>query len=98
MRDHMPTIEVLYFTSENCSVCHVLKPKVEDLLTSEFTEFPLRTIDINSDVAFAAQYSVFTLPVLLILVDGKEQFRFVRSFSVMEVQEKLQRLHELIRS
>jgi hypothetical protein len=35
---------------------------------------------------------VFTLPVVIIKVDGREMYRFARSFSVYEVLEKLKRL------
>ncbi len=96
MSSDIPIVELYYFTGIDCSVCKVLKPKIENLLTTDFSKIPLRTIYIEEEAVLSAQFSVFTLPVLLILVDGKEQFRFVRSFSVLEVQEKLQRLVDLI--
>jgi hypothetical protein len=35
---------------------------------------------------------VFTLPVVIIKVDGREMARFARSFAVYEVLDKLKRL------
>jgi len=91
-----PAVEVCFFSGKDCTVCHALEPKVKDLLKEKFPPVSYRSIDIKEEVVLAAQYSVFTLPVLLILIDGKEQNRFVRSFSVSEVEEKLNRITDLI--
>lgn len=96
MSNDIPIVELNYFTGVDCSVCKVLKPKIEQLLANEFPVFSFRSIDIETETILAAQFSVFTIPVLLILVDGREHARFVRSFSVMEVHEKLQRLMKLL--
>jgi len=89
-------IEVLYFSGEHCSVCKALKPKLLPKIADLYPEVEVRIIDVVEEQEFAAQYLVFTLPVVLILVEGKEQFRFVRSFSVQEVLDKLERLKSLI--
>lgn len=94
--NNYPVVEVYYFTSAECSICPVLKPKVKALLTERFVDINFRSIDIKEEAVLAAQFSVFTIPVLLILVDGREQYRFVRNFSVNELEMKLSRLMELI--
>ena len=96
LKNDKPVVELYYFTGVDCSVCLVLKPKIESLLANQFPCVSLRSIDIKTEAVLASQFSVFTLPVLLILVDEREHARFVRSFSVIEVEGKLQRLLNLI--
>ncbi|WP_321997808.1 thioredoxin family protein [Draconibacterium orientale] len=49
-----------YFSTEACSVCKVLKPKVEEMVTTAFPKMQL--LYVKSDVLpeIAAQNSVFT--------------------------------------
>ena len=65
-------IELWYFTSQNCGICKVLKPKIKALIKSNFPSVKLRYIDIEEEMEKAGQNSVFTIPVVLIIVDGKE--------------------------
>ncbi len=91
-------IELLYFSGEHCSVCKVLKPKLLSSVTEQFPDIPFKIIDVEQQQELAAQHLVFTLPVVLIMVDGKEQYRFIRSFSVGEVLEKLNRLENIFKN
>lgn len=88
-------IELLFFSGEHCGVCQVLKPKLLDMVSSSFPEVTLQIINTNSQMEFAAQHLVFTVPVVIILVDKKESYRFARSFSVYEVTQKLERIIQL---
>jgi thioredoxin 1 len=96
MQEDVPEIKLLYFTSSSCSVCPVLKPKIKKLLDEKFPAVTFQSVDVNDYPAEAAQHSVFTLPVLLIMLDRREQYRFVRNFSTFEVEEKLNRIFELL--
>jgi len=89
-------IELLFFTGEHCGVCQALKPKLLRVLASNFPEVVLRVVDTKKEMEFAAQHLVFTLPVVIILVEDKAQYRFARSFSVYEVSEKLKRIIQLM--
>jgi thioredoxin len=88
-------IELLFFSGEDCGVCKVLKPKLLKEVSSNFPEVDIQVINTNSQMEFAAQHLVFTVPVVLILVDKKESYRFARSFSVYEVKQKLERIIQL---
>lgn len=89
-------IEVLYFSGAHCSVCMALKPKLLPQIEELYPKVAIKVIDVVKAQEFAAQHLVFTLPVVLIMVDGKEQYRFARSFSVNAVLDKLERLKTLI--
>ena len=84
--------ELIFFTSNTCGVCKVLKPKLLEAVQENFPKVGIRLVDVEEEEEFAGQSMVFTLPVVIIKVDGREMYRFTRSFSVYEVLEKLKRL------
>lgn len=88
-------IEVLFFSGKSCGVCQALKPKLFEELNKLLPAVPVRVIDVKEDPEFTAQHLVFTLPVVIVLLNNKEQYRFARSFSVMEVIDKIKRLQDL---
>ncbi|NNK83796.1 MAG: thioredoxin family protein [Flavobacteriaceae bacterium] len=88
-------IKILYFSGEHCSVCKALKPKLTEAISIKFPTIDIEIIDVNASQEIAAQHLVFTLPVVLIMVEGKEQYRFARSFSISDVMDKLERLFTL---
>ncbi|MCW8827236.1 MAG: thioredoxin family protein [Gammaproteobacteria bacterium] len=89
-------ITALYFSGSSCGVCHALRPKVEALFTEEFPQAPLLEIATDEQPELAAQYGVFTLPVLILYIDGREGSRFARTFSLGEVREALERPYNMI--
>jgi thioredoxin 1 len=85
-----------YFTSSPCSVCHSLQPKIEELVRCKFPQIRLKSYDVGEQPKLAADFGVFTVPVLILTVDGKESQRWVRNFGLAEVEQKLSRLITLI--
>ena len=88
-------INILYFSGAHCSVCQALKPKLIESISKSYPDIKIEVIDVNTFPDIAAQHLVFTVPVVLILVEDKEQYRFARSFSVTEVMDKLDRLNSI---
>jgi thioredoxin 1 len=93
--EHSP-ISALYFSGKSCGVCHALRPRVEDMFTEEFPQVPLLEIATDEQPEMTAQFSVFTLPVLIIYIEGREGSRFARSFSLGEVREALERPYHML--
>lgn len=85
-------IELLYFTGKTCGVCQVLKPKLMEAVRENFPEVNTRVVDIEEEPEIAGQSMVFTLPVVILKLDGREMFRFARSFAVYQVLAKLEQL------
>ncbi|WP_306013719.1 MULTISPECIES: co-chaperone YbbN [unclassified Allomuricauda] len=90
--------ELIFFSSKTCGVCKVLKPKLLEAVQENFPKVGIRLVDVEEEEEFTGQSMVFTLPVVIIKVDGREMYRFARSFSVYEVLEKLKRLGRSIDS
>lgn len=89
-------ITALYFSAQSCGVCHALRPKIERLFGEAFPHVPLVEIATEQQPEIAAQYGVFTLPVLIVYIDGHEGPRFARSFSLGEVRDALVRPYHII--
>ena len=87
---------LLYFSNDMCSVCRVLKPKVEDLLAEDFPGMEARYIDIDKSPLLSGQYRVFTIPTILIYFDGNEQARLSRNISLHQLTEIIQRPYSMI--
>lgn len=83
-----------YFSRPECGVCVALKPKVREMVEAlEGAEFHYVNLDQYPEAA--GEYSIFTIPGILLFVDGKETIREARYVSAEELRQKMQRLHAL---
>lgn len=88
---------LLYFGSESCNVCISLKPKVRELLKS-FPKIKSTEIDVEKQLALSAQYNIFTIPAVILFVEGKEIVREARHISIDDISNKIERYYELFYS
>lgn len=85
----------LFISRHNCSVCHALLPQVQKLM-EKFPDIELGHAAADDVEAVAGRFSVFTVPVLLLFVEGKE---YVREASIVHMdlfEEKIERIYENI--
>lgn len=87
---------LVYFSHEHCNVCKVLKPKVNELLSSEFPLMSMYYCDTIESPEIAAQNSIFAVPTLVVYFDGKEFFRKSRNIGISELQKEIERPYYLI--
>lgn len=88
-------LKLVYFSHDDCNICKVLKPKVIQLMEKEFPNVGFEYVNIRKQPTEAAGFSVFTVPTVLLLADGREMVRFVRSFGLEQLRDKLQRYYQL---
>ena len=81
-----------YFSTEECQVCKVLKPRVGEMAAAHFPQMKRVFVEINAHPALAARYRVFTVPTLLVFFEGREYIRKSRSFGLDELQSEIARL------
>lgn len=86
---------LLYFTGQQCSVCHVLKPKLEAMLEQRFPAIALAEIPCDQAPELAAQFGIFTVPAIVVMFEKHEVYRKAGVFSLTEVRNELQRSYEL---
>lgn len=85
----------LYVSRTNCGVCHVILPQLKELLK----EFPLIQLGhINADEVeeIAGKLSIFTVPALLLFVDGKEIIREARFVQIQSLHERISKVYNMI--
>ncbi|MGB8001147.1 MAG: thioredoxin family protein, partial [Anaerobacillus sp.] len=79
-REQQP-LYFLYLHGTNCSVCHALLPQVEEVL-ADYPQIVSEKLNVQEVPESAGEFSVFTIPVLLLFVDGKEYIREARFVNI----------------
>lgn len=86
----------LYISRTNCSVCHALLPKITEVMT-DFPKIQPGFVNADHVPAIAGHLSVFTVPVLVLFVSGKEVLREARFVHVEQFREKVKRIYLMAR-
>ncbi|MFT5970266.1 MAG: thioredoxin 1 [Flavobacteriales bacterium] len=71
MQEHQ--IFGIYYYTDNCGICKVLKPKVSDFFLS--LNIPLASLNLMHHMSLAGQQLILGIPTLIIYQDGKEVIR-----------------------
>jgi thioredoxin-like negative regulator of GroEL len=87
---------LIYFSGENCSVCKVLKPKIEEEVSQNFPKFTLFEVKTDLYKELTSHFTVFSIPTTLIFFDTKEFKRVGRNMSVSLFIEELKRPYNLM--
>ncbi|HAM81550.1 thioredoxin family protein [Ornithinibacillus bavariensis] len=82
----------LYISRPNCSVCHGLFPQVKELMV-KYPKISLGHIDASVVEAVAGRFSIFTVPVLLLFVEGKEYIREARIVHLDLMEDKIKKIY-----
>jgi thiol-disulfide isomerase/thioredoxin len=88
-------INLVYFSHHNCNVCKVLKPRISELITNNFQRISLYYVNTFEQPEIAGQFSVFTVPTILLFVDNKEYIRESRHISLDAFQERIEKLYSV---
>ena len=87
---------LIYFSGENCSVCKVLKPKIEEEVLKRYPNFELFEVKTDIHREITSYFTVFSIPTILVFFDTKEFKRFGRNMSVALFIEELKRPYTLM--
>lgn len=85
----------VYLSRKDCSVCHVLLPKIREL-AYKYPKGVLKTIDLDEEPKAAGEFMAFSIPVLIVYSEGKELYRGARFFNFKELEDKLDRYYSAI--
>lgn len=89
------TIAMIYFASEGCDVCGALLPKIEEMII-KFPNLKISKVMIDKFTQAAGQYSIFTLPAILVYIEGKEVVREARFISVEMLEKTIDRYYNIL--
>lgn len=85
-----------YFSTEVCSVCKVLKPKVIEMITESFPKMKMVFIESDKLPELAAQNRVFAAPTVVVFLTGREAIRKSRAFGLDELRSEIQRPYSIL--
>ncbi|MFD1416080.1 thioredoxin family protein [Oceanobacillus jeddahense] len=92
LNDH--ALSFLFVSRPDCSVCHALLPKLRELLDN-YPLIHLGHIDAANVEEVAEKFSVFTVPIMLLIIEGKEYIRADRFVRLEQLEDKLDQIYEL---
>lgn len=87
-------LTLLYFSAPTCSVCKVLRPKTEALISQNPPWF-FQYINTEESLEVAGQHMVFAVPTLLLIAEGREIARFSRHFGMQALEAPIQRYADM---
>ena len=87
---------LLYFSGENCNVCHALRPKFKELFDKEFPQITQIYLDAHENPEISAHFQVFSVPTMIVFLDGREFIREGRAVSMHKMQEQLSRPYNMM--
>lgn len=85
----------VYFGSDTCNVCTALKPKVEELI-KDYPQIKSAQVDVERSLTVSAAYNIFTIPVILVFIEGKEIIREARHISMQDINSKIERYYNML--
>jgi thioredoxin-like negative regulator of GroEL len=88
-------IILLYFGSKSCNVSRVIKPKLQEMLES-YPKIINVEVDVEKSLETAAAFDIFTIPAILLFVEGKEALREARHISLGDIDSKIQRYYNML--
>lgn len=81
----------LFLYGQNCSVCHAVLPQIKPIVES-YPEIKTLQADVQNLPEISGEYTVFTIPVVLLFVDGREVMRFARFIEKNKLNEQLEKI------
>jgi thiol-disulfide isomerase/thioredoxin len=88
-------MSLLYISSESCNVCKIIFPKVEEMLKA-YPAVKAARADIDEMPALSGEYSVFTIPCILVFAEEKEVIREARYINIESIEERIKRYYRMI--
>ncbi len=85
---------LVYFGSNLCDVCNAMKPKIEKLLL-KYSKVKSVRVEVENSVELSANFNVFTIPVVILFIQGKETIRRARIISIENLEQEVSRYYEL---
>ncbi|KUP38434.1 thioredoxin family protein [Bacillus halotolerans] len=87
-------LSFIYISRPSCTVCHAVLPQLRELL-EQFPHIKLGHVNADSVEEVAGRFSVFTVPVLLLFIEGTEFLREARFVHFEQLEQKLKRVYQL---
>ncbi|MBN2722535.1 MAG: thioredoxin family protein [Deltaproteobacteria bacterium] len=84
-------MNLAYFSTPQCNVCKALKPKIISLIEENFSKVNFIYVDTTEKPELSGQLSIFTVPTIILFVEGRESVRLSRNLSLFELEKTISR-------
>lgn len=88
-------MSIIYFTGNACGACEAIKVKIEGIL-NEFEQIACREVNGEKHIDLAAEYGVFSLPIMLLFIEGREFLRVGRNVNLLELKNNIGRYYNMV--
>ena len=85
---------LFYIKAPDCGVCNVMLDKVVRL-ADQFPSLTSFYTDITEEPLIAGRYLVYSGPTVLLLMDGKEEYRGSKFIDLEELEYNINRFQKL---
>ncbi len=86
-------ITLLYVSSNTCSVCGVMKQKIEGLLKEYYAELELTEVKIDENPLLKGELMIFSVPAIIVYYEKKEVYRKAGYLDIAELDKILERVY-----
>ncbi|MDZ5724493.1 thioredoxin family protein [Acetobacterium sp. K1/6] len=83
-----------YFGSNTCGVCRDLQPKINAMI-DRYPNIRAVKIDVQNLSELSASFHIFSAPVVMLFIQGKETVREAGIISLNSLEEKISRYYQL---
>ena len=86
---------IVYFTGLDCGACETIKFKVENIL-ERYPNIKFCEVSGEKYPSIAADFGVFSLPIMILYVDTKETIRVGRNVSLLDIEKDISRYYNML--
>jgi len=90
---HDHPLSFVYISRQDCSVCHAVLPKLRSLL-EDYPQIRLGWADADVAPEIVSEFLIFSVPALLLFVNGKELIREGRFVQFDSLRTQIDRIYE----
>lgn len=87
---------MLLFKHNRMQCLQSIKPKVIEMIKSDFSEMNFCYVELNEAKEISGQLSIFSVPTILVYFEGKETIRASRNVHLEELREQIDRYYKMI--
>lgn len=90
------SISIVYFSGSTCGACDAIKEKILHIINEDYPKVKFLEVNAVENQKIAASYNIFSLPILLLFVNGKETLRLGRYFDMLDFKKSIDRYYNMI--
>jgi thioredoxin-like negative regulator of GroEL len=86
-------ITLLYVSSNTCSVCGVMKQKIENFLKEYYPDLELTEVKIDENPFLKGDLMIFSVPAIILYYEKKEIYRKAGYLNIAELGDMLDKIY-----